>query len=106
MCTAWAASSTPPSSASIWNGKIAPLSYLHKQLDITSLPGSLQSRVGYCKVLQLTFGDLSLILNDALTLADRDPLVLRVQHRLWRRGPSHAAGSHGQFNFAGSQQCD
>src|SRR6266700_4119860 len=32
------ASSTPSSRDSIWNGKPAPSTYLHKQLDVTPLP--------------------------------------------------------------------
>src|SRR5215831_8457908 len=35
MLKAWIESSTPSSSVLTWNGKTAPLSYLHKQLDIT-----------------------------------------------------------------------
>ena len=32
---AWTASSTPSSTDSTWNGKLAPSTYLHKQLDVT-----------------------------------------------------------------------
>ena len=35
MCKAWTASSTPSSRDSTWNGKPAPSTYLHKQLDVT-----------------------------------------------------------------------
>jgi Transposase, Mutator family len=34
-CKAWTASSTPSSRDSTWNGKPAPSTYLHKQLDVT-----------------------------------------------------------------------
>src|SRR5215469_6177787 len=46
MLKAWIESSTPSSSVLTWNGKTAPLSYLHKQLDITrtrfGLTGTIQ----------------------------------------------------------------
>jgi transposase-like protein len=35
MCKAWTASSTPSSRDSTWNGKPAPSTYLHRQLDVT-----------------------------------------------------------------------
>src|SRR5581483_3294299 len=35
MSRAWIASSTPSSRDSTWNGKPAPSTYLHKQLDVT-----------------------------------------------------------------------
>src|SRR4029077_5881752 len=37
MSRAWIASSTPSSRDSIWNGKTAPSTYLHKQLDVTAV---------------------------------------------------------------------
>src|SRR5581483_7820434 len=46
----WIASSTPSSSALTWNGKTAPSSYLHKQLDVTSEVPSVacDNRTLYC----------------------------------------------------------
>jgi hypothetical protein len=44
MCKAWTESSTPSSRDSIWNGKTAPSTYLHKELDITPLRLYLTSR--------------------------------------------------------------
>src|ERR1700756_3764937 len=40
MSRAWTASSTPFSRDSTWNGKPAPSTYLHKQLDVTQALGS------------------------------------------------------------------
>src|SRR5215475_3781005 len=46
MLKAWIESSTPSSSVLTWNGKTAPLSYLHKQLDITETQRALGPHPG------------------------------------------------------------
>src|ERR1700756_3419565 len=47
MSKAWTASSTPSSRDSTWNGKPAPSTYLHKQLDVTQqVDPILMSRAG------------------------------------------------------------
>src|ERR1700693_1750870 len=54
MSRAWIASSTPSSRDLIWNGKPAPSTYLHKQLDVTSCSPSccfsLTSPTKRCKM--------------------------------------------------------
>jgi hypothetical protein len=67
MSRAWTASSTPFSRDLTWNGKPAPSTYLHKQLDVTCKPGRLtKARRGgiLFAILFKSFSDL--LRSDAL----------------------------------------